>query len=249
MFSYYQRGDLPILLSAPHGGDKRIPGIPNRTGRVRGRAVPQFYAVQDDGTLELTLKLSDDIFNKLGKRPYLVAADFKRKQIDANRPADRAYEVAEAKPYYDFYHNKLKEYIREIKNRFGDNAILLDIHGQGISSDEIYRGTTVSRPGDTFKRFINREGLDSLTGRNSILGYLDNELGHKIRPRNSTGIRVAENPNFSGGYIVRAYGSNNANGIDALQLENGWTLRRNGRDQFAQDLADATVHFYREYLE
>lgn len=39
-----------------------------------------------------------------------------------------------------------------------------------------------------------------------------------------------------------------ANRIDALQLENGWDLRRDNRDQFSRDLADAIAGFYAEYL-
>ena len=45
------------------------------------------------------------------------------------------------------------------------------------------------------------------------------------------------------GYTVGTYGSQ-GQGIDAIQLENGWELRRGGRNQFAQDLAESLVRFY-----
>ena len=51
---------------------------------------------------------------------------------------------------------------------------------------------------------------------------------------------------------MRNYGSNNANGIDALQLENGWALRNEAnaqnRARYARDLAQAIAQFYRTYL-
>ncbi len=241
-FSYYQRGDLPILLSAPHGGVKRIPDIPNREGRNAGRE--QFVTVWDDGTLELAQEVSDEIYRLLGKRPYLIAADFTRKQIDANRSAQGAYEVPAAKPYYDFYQGKLAEYVRDIKNRFGDRAILIDIHGQGTDAKTVYRGT---RDRTTVRKLIHRDGEAAFTGPNSILGMLQQQ-DNTIYPKNAD-TRVPEKGMYSGGYIVGHYGSNNADGIDALQLENGWDLRRgNGLPRFAKELAQAIAQFYGSYL-
>lgn len=106
--SYYQRGNLPILITAPHGGTKAIPGVPKRTGKnpATGAVIPQFWTLQDDGTIEIALAVSDNLYQLLGARPYLVAADFDRKYIDANRAGEiAAYENPNAKPYYDFYHN------------------------------------------------------------------------------------------------------------------------------------------------
>jgi N-formylglutamate amidohydrolase len=245
-FTYFQRGDLPILISAPHGGTKRT-GVPARVGGINpltGREVNLFVTVWDDGTLELAQRVSDDIFGLLGKRPYFVAADFTRKEVDANRPAADAFENAAAAPIYNRYHNTLRDYVAEIRNRFGTNAILVDIHGQGVDADTVYRGTSNKR---NVNRLLQRSGEAALTGENSILGVLGNK-GYKIFPRNNEE-RTPEKSIFAGGYIVRNYGSNNANGIDALQLENGWDLRRgNGQVTFARDLAEAIAQFYRTYL-
>jgi|GEM_PF-1522709 len=239
-FSYYQRGDLPIILTAPHGGEKRIPSIPDR----EGRGVSMFVTVLDDGTLQLALELSDIIYEMTGKRPYLVAADFTRKQIDANRPSSGAYETTAAKTYYDFYHNKIAQFIDEIKDRFGNKTLLLDLHGQGSDANTIYRGT---RDRQTVQRLITRKGENAFTGPHSILGILARE-GNTIYPANNQRL-TAEKSIYSGGYTVGHYGSHNENGIDALQLESGWTLRRSGRSEFAKDLAKALIDFYKTYLQ
>ena len=245
-FTYFQKGDLPILLTAPHGGQARIPEIPNRVGlRMDRTIIPrgQFVTVWDDMTLELAMEVSDNIYAILGQRPYLVAADFIRTQIDANRSARDAYEVPAAQQYYDFYHNKIAQYIQEIRKNFGDRAILIDIHGQGTDARTVFRGT---RDRVTVNRLINRDGEQAFTGPDSILGILESK-GNIIFPRNGDR-RTNENRNYSGGYTVGRYGSHNANGIDALQLENGYVIRRAERARFARDLAEAIVHFYIGYL-
>lgn len=242
----YQKGDLPILLTAPHGGQAAVPNVPIRSGKnpQTGQKIKQFWRAADDGTLEIVRQVSDNIYQLIGARPYIVIADFSRKYIDANRPAGlRAYENPNAQPYYDFYHSRIREYIQEIKQRFGAHAILVDVHGQGVDGSTVYRGTCDHL---TVKKLIARDGNDAFTGPLSILGVLA-QKGNTIYPKNNDQ-ESDEDSNFSGGYTVQAYGSHNQNGIDALQLENGWELRRDGRAKFSKDLADALVQFYGAYL-
>lgn len=141
------------------------------------------------------------------------------------------------------YHNKIREYINEIKQQFGDRAILIDIHGQGSDAETVYRGT---RDKTTVKRLITRDGIQAFTGPQSIMGILA-QKGNSVYPANANN-NAPEKGIYSGGFTVGNYGSNNANGIDALQLENGWDLRRDDRAQFSQDLAEAIAGFYAEYL-
>ncbi len=48
-------GDLPIILSAPHGGRGGIPGVPVR----QGEGVEKFNSKADSGTAELTEQLAE----------------------------------------------------------------------------------------------------------------------------------------------------------------------------------------------
>ena len=97
-----QRGDLPIILSAPHGGRERIVGVPVR----QRQNVRQFKISSDLNTDKLTQLFADAIERKLGKRPFVVSAQFHRKYIDANRPPSRAYETDAAKGPYGAYHTR-----------------------------------------------------------------------------------------------------------------------------------------------
>src|SRR5438045_2383400 len=77
-------GKLPIILSAPHGGEMPIPGVPERKGDALERGPGKFVTARDTGTQELALALADAIEKRMGQRPYLVAAKFHRKYADAN---------------------------------------------------------------------------------------------------------------------------------------------------------------------
>lgn len=231
-FTHYQRGDLPIIISAPHGGKKEIPGVSDRVSGV---------TVLDSHTREVALALNDELIKKFGKRPYLVVADFTRKHVDANRPSGEAYENSAAGTIYDFYHGRVREFVDEIKSKFKDKSILLDIHGQAASSTTIFRGTRNSK---TVKKLIERAGINGFIGPTSVLGYLANK-GYTVEPRDAT---TRENPHFVGGFIVENYGSHNDNGIDAIQMELGLALRSTNANRFIKDLADAIKIYYDAHL-
>src|SRR4051812_16431437 len=69
-----QVGQLPIILSAPHGGLAVIPGVAARKGDGLVKGPSGFVAARDGGTEELALALAVALENKMGKKPYLVAA-------------------------------------------------------------------------------------------------------------------------------------------------------------------------------
>ena len=230
-------GMLPIILSAPHGGRAPIPDIAAR----RGIGVPQFTAERDSNTDELAEKIAIKMEEKLGARPFLVIARFGRKYADANRAEDRAYESAEARPYYLAYHRALAQACDQVRRSWG-RGWLLDIHGQAAESQTIFRGTENGRSTSALERLFGREAI---AGRNSILGQMA-EKGYNIVPP-----LASHEPErrYSGGYTTQTYGSHRAIGIDAMQLELGTSLRsRANLERTAADLADAIVVFAREYL-
>src|SRR5579884_4228768 len=93
-----QEGELPVILSAPHGGLRPIPGVPERKGDGLAKGPSGFFTGRDTGTEELALQIARAIEAKMGKKPYYVIARFHRKYIDANRPPEIAYESPKARP-------------------------------------------------------------------------------------------------------------------------------------------------------
>jgi N-formylglutamate amidohydrolase len=51
----------------------------------------------------------------LGEAPCVVIAEFHRRFIDANRPERCAFEHLDATPYYDEYHNTMRNFVDEIR--------------------------------------------------------------------------------------------------------------------------------------
>lgn len=235
------RGELPIILSAPHGG-REAPSkeIPER----RGEGVRRFTAVRDDNTYELAERLAAAVAKRLGAKPHLVAARFERKFIDPNRPARDAYEVDAAKPYYDAYHQALAAACEEVQEKYGW-GLLVDLHGQAADADAVFRGTNDRK---SVAHLMRRFGAPALVGPRSVLGVLSAPpRGWKVVPSNDSD--DAEDPRYEGGFIVRNYGSREGGTIDALQLELGASFRRKDRlDRTADELAEALAVFHKAYL-
>lgn len=235
-----QEGRLPIILSAPHGGQSEITGVPPRTGEGLAKGPKGFVTSRDFGTQELTLALAAALEARMGAKPYYVAAKFHRRFVDANRPAAIAYEHAGAKPAYEAYHHTLDRYCREVRARFG-RGLLLDIHGQSAAQDTVFRGT---QNGRTVASLVKRFGEQAQNGPESFFGLMA-ARGFKVFAEENG----RERAGFTGGYIVSHYGGHQATGIDALQLEFGGDYRAKDKiEATAGKLAEAILAFARLYL-
>jgi N-formylglutamate amidohydrolase len=232
-FLVVQAGALPMILTAPHGGTAMISDVPARTHGVTSR---------DAHTLEIAQDVSARVASLLGAAPYLVAARFSRKQIDANRAEVEALESDAARPVYRAYHGAIRRFAAEIRERFPDGALLIDIHGQSSDGSVIFRGT---QDGRTVPRLLARHRIEVLTGPNSILGALAT-AGYAVVPPNTPLRRPRESAAYRGGFTVQTYSADPDIGLDALQIELGIALR--SRPALAEDLAQAIATFVRAYL-
>jgi len=227
-FFIVERGDVPILITSPHGGTEVLPDVSERSSG---------NTIRDVNTDLLASALSDHL-EALGHKPYLAVALGHRKYIDFNRPKAEAYEDPDAEPYYDYYHaSTVRQFVDEISARWG-RGILLDIHGQGAEKLTIFRGT---QDGATFASYTG----EALTGTASIFGTLKS-LHYNVHPDPLDG---PEDGRYRGGFTVRAYGTMEPDGIDAMQLEYGSELRFDDAWQrSAVDLAFATNSFYVKHV-
>jgi N-formylglutamate amidohydrolase len=242
-----QVGELPIILSAPHGGNLDLPGVPARKGEGLETGAAGFFIGRDSGTEELTQAVAEAIERQFGKRPYMVISRTHRRYLDPNRPADIAFEDAKVKPIYDLYHARLTEYCNQITERF-HAGVLLDIHGQGSKRDTVFRGT---KHGLTVENLRERFGELAHSGPQSLFGALQTR-GWTVHPADFTGgdLNGKEQTGFTGGYIVQTYGSHKTLTVDAMQLEFGAEYRvAKRRVQTAAVLADALAEYATTYLK
>ncbi len=241
-FVSVQAGKLPILISAPHGGAKDVPGVAPRTGEGLTKGGAGFFAGRDTGTEELAHAIASAIEKKLGAKPYFVIAKFHRKYLDANRPPEIGVESKAARPVYDAYHDTLAGYCKDVKTEYG-RGLLIDVHGQGTAKDTIFRGT---QNGKTVTLLRQRFGEKAHTGEQSLFGLLAAN-GCKVFPADLTG---KEQAGFTGGHIVQKYGSHEGYGIDAMQLEFGGDYRaREARTKTAERVTAAVAKYYELYLK
>ena len=234
---FVRAGDIPILLSAPHGGRRAIPNVPER----KADGEKQFVTTRDDNTAELTMKLVAELERTLHGKPFVVVAHFERKYLDVNRPAEDAYEVDAAKLVYEQYHAALRQSCRTIRERW-PHGLLLDIHGQAAEPDKIIRGTA---NGDTVKLLVEHHSRAAVIGPRSLFGAL-HEAGIPVLPNLETDDREVK---FNGGHIVRTYGSHREGGLDAIQLELGSDFRKKAKlDETTRALTEAIRTHCTHYL-
>lgn len=245
-FLQVQRGELPIIITAPHGGSLAIPGVPKRLGPEGERTSGKFVTGQDTRTFELATALAKRVEEITGKKPYLVASKAHRQYVDPNRPEKEAVEHPKAQVVHAAFHGQVREFVDELRKKFLQGALMLDIHGQAASTNTIYRGT---QNGTTVMKMVEKHGAVALTGEASILGYLAAK-GIKVSPPNTPPGTPPETQSYGGGYIVRTYGSHTTNGVDAIQLEFGGSFRTDDkkREETARFLAEAIKAYTEKYL-
>lgn len=234
----FERGELPIILTAPHGGRGGIPGTPARVGKGAFRFNPK----SDFNTDVVTEKLADALERKLGRRPYVVIARFHRKFVDANRQAKDAYEAVAAKEAYDAYHTAIDSARKEVQTGWG-HGVMLDIHGQSFLPRAVLRGTV---NGKTASHLVSRFGRAALIGKTSLFGQLAKQ-GFTVVP--PVGSDAPETRNYNGGYSVITHGSGSGDAVDAIQLELGREYRASDTvSDTAEKLANAVAAFADKYL-
>jgi N-formylglutamate amidohydrolase len=241
-----RQGTMPIILTAPHGGREAIPGVAPRFTQGKPTGGRGYVTVTDTNTDRLALGIAAEIKALTGKEPYLVLAKFERRYVDPNRPPEIGLDSAVARPYYDYYHQSVRRFVDEIRSKY-PAGLLIDVHGQKSDPTVVMRGT---QNGRTVRRLLERAGATAVTGPNGIFGQLAAN-GLAVFPANTMplgGTREARG--YDGGYTVGAYGSNNANGIDAVQMEFGTRYRVNGVvERSAEDAGKAIAAFYDAYLK
>lgn len=203
-----EAGTLPVVISVPHGGSAVLPGVPERVS-------PDATTVLDTNTYELGLAIQSQLIALTGKKAHLVASQVSRKYVDFNRSAAEAYETATVATIYAFYHTALQTAVNAAKVQSSTGAILIDIHGQGTTSNLVYRGTQ------------NGNTADLPTLYRATPNGLITEMQARSLPVYPGTSATGEHASFTGGYIVQAYGFPEAvpNRLNAVQLEFGLSFR------------------------
>ena len=263
-YTSYYPGNIPLILSIPHGGDITPSEISNRTYGV---------TVTDSNTVELGIAIRNYFYANYNIRPYVIINNLKRTKLDANR--DRV-EAAQGNIYaeraFDEFHFYIENAREDIISKFG-TGVLFDIHGHGINpdgfndlrtwigylltSDELdnsndYINQNISINDVSIYSLLNSSGqsLSDLLSGPSSLGALFEENNYSALPspesRSPEGMRY-----FSGGYNTFRYGTNRNFNFSSIQLEfpfQGLRDTPQSRNLFAATFVELVQEYYLIHL-
>ena len=127
----YQVGNLPIVLSVPHGGRLAPSTIPDRTCN-------NAETVTDINTIELAKSISNALYELTGCYPSIVICNLRRSKIDCNRNIeDGACGNEEAITAWKEFNSFIEQAQTKAQENFKGNIFLGELHGH---AHDIRRG-------------------------------------------------------------------------------------------------------------
>ncbi len=252
-YTEFYKGTLPIILSAPHGGEEIPKEIKTRTSGVFEK---------DDFTKELTLEIIKEFKKTLGKIPYAIIASISREKIDLNRKKEEAFDDKKASKIYDTFHNLIKSSKNEVERIFG-KGIYIDIHGQSHPHNYLEFGymldNSVLNLHETqlkeyqeqssiknLAKFSKQSFIDQLKGPSSM-GSLMTNLGFDSVPSVKLPY-AADNNYYEGAYNTYLHGSLDERNISGIQIEFPYVNCRDTKEN-RQMCAKAFVCALTKFLE
>ncbi|WP_239004387.1 T9SS type A sorting domain-containing protein [Lacinutrix sp. WUR7] len=191
----YIHGNLPIIISAPHGGTITSGSLPNRTC---GTDEP------DDNTGILIRAIQDEIFAQTGGYAHVIINNLNRIKLDPNREVDESTcygtntnntdetDTTEALYYWNAWHKFIDDASTVVEANY-EKGLYIDLHGQSHTTPRIEIGYRVSRndllnnnltsANSNYNNIVSGSSINNLVSNN--LGGLD--LEELVRGPNSLG--------------------------------------------------------------
>ena len=257
----YYPGNIPLVISIPHGGDISPSEISNRTYGI---------TVTDSNTIELGIAIRNYFYANFNIRPYLIINNLKRTKLDANREINEAAQGnIFARRAFNEFHFYIQSAREEILSKYS-TGFLFDIHGHGVNPDGFYDMRTwigYLLSGDELDNSnsyidqnisIDKTSIYSmanssaetlseiLRGPNSLGSFFENNLYTALPSSNSPspeGMRY-----FSGGYNTFFYGTDRNFNFNAIQLEFPFPDLRD-TPQSRNNFASIFANLIREYIQ
>ena len=223
----YSAGDLPIIISVPHGGHEVPAEIPDRTWGDLS---------YDTNTQELARELIAALISRTGKHPHVIVNRLHRKKLDANREVvEAAQGNVSAIQAWEEFHVFIEAAKRAVTGSAG-RGLYIDLHGHGHTIQRLELGYLLSPaqlalPDDSLNtpglvnyssvRNLVRAGGTSLSGLlrgpRSLGTFLENR-GYPAVP-GSMQVTPGSAAYFTGGYNTSRHGSRSGGTVDAIQIE------------------------------
>ena len=224
----YIPGDLPVVMSAPHGGDMTPAEIPDRTWGT---------LVTDTNSRETVLAIREAFIEGTGSAPHVVISHLKRTKLDPNREID---EAAQASPFAENAWHEFHHFIEVAEGAVAAESgggLYLDLHGHGHPNNWVELGYLLSasdlhQPDEALdgSTYVDKSAIRALARDVEIpfsqLLRGPASFGGRLA---ALGVRSVPSPDdpspgteayFSGGYNTLRHGSRTADRVvSGIQLE------------------------------
>ena len=251
-------GNIPLVISASHGGEISPQQIPNRSCGTNSR---------DSNTAQLSIEI-ENVFNQYAKQPYLIVAQIARTKIDLNRDLSEATcGNSLMNTTWNRYHQYIEEALASAIKEFG-YALYIDLHGQSHPIRRLELGYLLSKldlkdnydqttPNATLAEKSSIKNLlkfngnlnfrELLIGKNALGTLFQNE-GFPSVPSLDDPFPQPDDPYFNGGYNTRRYTSSNYPNVFGLQIEANFKGVRDTAENRAK-FSEAFVQSIMIYLD
>ena len=254
-YTEYFPGEIPIILSAPHGGHLTPAEIPDRT---------EGTTVQDRNTVDLALRIREAIRARTGFYPHLILSHLDRIKLDPNREiVEAAQGDLEAERAWWEFQTFIDEAVQLVEDAFGE-GLYIDLHGHGHEIQRLELGYLLS-PNDlasanevlsgspfidksSFKALGLKAGVnfaDLIRGPMSLGSLLESAGVPAVPSQNQP--TPGGDPYFTGGYNSARHGSRDGGSVSGVQIECNYTGIRDtdeNRQAFAGGLAEVLAAFF-----
>lgn len=253
----YIAGDLPFILSAPHGGREKPAGIPDRADGT--------FAF-DVGTQELARAIAQEMHEQTGHWPHIIICRISRRKIDCNREIVEACAGnKDSEAIWHDWHRFIGAAREQVSRDFG-RGLYIDLHGHGHKVAQLEMGYLHSAEdfdvsdqllnGSQYLAASSLQGLIALNRRpyaelvrgDYALGTLLADRGFPATPSKQRPKPTV--PYFRGGYNTVRYGRDGGM-IAGLQIEtNSKGVRDNdaSRAKFAKAITESLQIFFEAQL-
>src|SRR5699024_51109 len=261
-------GNVPIVISAPHGGTIEPEDVPDRS-------CEGVTTVRDMNTTELAFEMQQELMAGHDMQPFVIAAHIHRKKIDLNRDIEESTcGNAVMEETWHQYHDYIEGALAAAIEEFG-YAVFIDVHGHGHDKQRLELGYALTKTEirdahldenaaielaseSSFKNLMRmNNGLnlqDLLTGEFAFGTLMEAEDVPSV-PSMDDPYPLQDDPYFNGGYNTRRYTSTYASfdypEVFGWQIEANYQgLRENleGRKKFSKAFAKAINTYIEQHV-
>ena len=248
----YYKGNAPLILSAPHGGDYKPKNIKTRT---------KGDFEKDDYTYELSELIIDEFYKQTNLQPYGIIAQISREKVDLNRSRKEAFEDKNTEVIYETFHEFIKESRKKVMQEFG-KGLYIDVHGQSHPNAFIEFGYLL----DNHILALNNTKLEKykkLSSINTLSDFSEESFVNQLKGESSLATLMCmkgydsipsikfpyaiDDNYYEGTHNTINYGSLDGKSINGIQIEFpyiGCRDSKENREKCAKAMVDSILKFF-----